>query len=510
MKLDEGLVVGGCPPERILWTNGQKPRPDGACVVYWMTAFRRLGWNFALDRAVAWAEKTHKPLLIVETWSPCFPWSSERQWAFVAQGMKEKIGLTRHGLARYYPVVETKSGELIRIFRRVGTQAVCVVTDFYPLRAWRKQLTEVAAAVPVLVEAVDSNGLVPLAVCDRIFARAFDFRRFWQKNFRRFYAVQPSESPLKRLSAGGELPREMAALLSPVVARTKEFLEDRRLWTKLPFACDVPPVDMPGGTAPARDRLERFILKHLATYARDRNHPDLQATSGLSPYLHHGFISAQEVFAAVTAVERWTADRPTRPASGQVGFFGMGEGAEVFLDQLLTWREIGFNFAFLSDTYDRFDSLPGWAQETLKEHAGDPRPYLYTKEALEAAATVDPLWNAAQNELRTTGILHNYMRMLWGKKILEWTADPQEALERMIDLNNTFGLDAEDPNSYSGIFWILGRYDRPWGPERPIFGNVRYMSTDAAARKLKVKSYVARYSAQPAPLLFDQDPPLSS
>lgn len=510
MKIPDVPSPGGCPRERIVWTNGQKPRPEGAAIIYWMTAFRRLEWNFALDRAIAWAGLLRKPLVIVETWSPFFPWSSVRQLSFVVDGMKEKAATLAAGPISYWPLIERKETELVDIFRRLGRLAACVVTDFYPLRPWKKQLFDVAAVVPVLLEAVDSNGFVPLAAADRTFARAFDFRRFWQRRFRDFYSVQPAESPLRYYSAGGELPAELKLALSRLAARTEDLLKDRRLWTKLPLACDVPAVDLVGGTAAGRQRLEQFILRHLATYSRDRNHPDLQATSGLSPYLHFGFISPQEVFAAVARAEKWTPDRPTRKAGGQVGFFGMGEGAEVFLDQLLTWREIGFNFAYRCENYDAFDSLPPWAQETLREHARDPRPYVYTKETLEAAATADHLWNAAQNELRRCGVLHNYMRMLWGKKILEWMADPEDALATMIDLNNKYGLDAEDPNSYSGIFWILGRYDRPWGPERPIFGKVRYMSTEAAARKLKLKAYVARFAGQSAPSLFDSHDAASS
>jgi deoxyribodipyrimidine photo-lyase len=172
----------------------------------------------------------------------------------------------------------------------------------------------------------------------------------------------------------------------------------------------------------------------------------------------------------------------------------MSEPAEAFLDELITWREVGFNMAALRpEDYDRYDSLPDWARKTLAKHARDRREHLYSLEEFEQARTHDPLWNAAQRQLVREGRIHNYLRMLWGKKILQWTASPQGAADVMIELNNRYALDGQDPNSYSGIFWVLGRYDRPWGPERPVFGTVRYMSSQNTARKVAVQSYLERY-----------------
>ena len=175
----------------------------------------------------------------------------------------------------------------------------------------------------------------------------------------------------------------------------------------------------------------------------------------------------------------------------------MSEPAEAFLDQLVTWREVGYNCCAYRSDYDEYQSLPSWAKATLAKHAVDKRSYLFTLDEFAAARTHDRLWNAAQRQLITEGTIHNYLRMLWGKKILQWTAGPQEALDIMVELNNRYALDGQDPNSYSGIFWILGRYDRPWGPERPIFGTVRYMSSENTARKIRVREYIRRYNIQP-------------
>jgi deoxyribodipyrimidine photo-lyase len=164
------------------------------------------------------------------------------------------------------------------------------------------------------------------------------------------------------------------------------------------------------------------------------------------------------------------------------------------LDELITWRELGFNLAWQRTDYDRYESLPDWAQSTLAKHARDRRPKLYDLAQFERAETHDPLWNAAQRQLVCEGRIHHYLRMLWGKKILEWSATPQDALAVMIELNNKYALDGRDPNSYSGVFWVLGRYDRAWGPERPIFGKIRYMSSENTTRKLHVAGYLAKYA----------------
>jgi deoxyribodipyrimidine photo-lyase len=195
--------------------------------------------------------------------------------------------------------------------------------------------------------------------------------------------------------------------------------------------------------------------------------------------------------------ERWTPEDVVPPANGRrVGWWDAGDDAEAFLDQFITWRELGFNVCHKRPDHDRWESLPDWAIKTLSKHARDRREHVYTLEEFTDAATHDPLWNAAQTQLLREGTIHNYLRMLWGKKILEWTSEPREALEVMIELNNRYALDGRDPNSYTGIFWVLGRHDRAWGPERPIFGTVRYMSSANTARKFPVREYLDRFGGK--------------
>lgn len=266
----------------------------------------------------------------------------------------------------------------------------------------------------------------------------------------------------------------------------------------LPIDHSVPPVPgIAGGHEAARRALERFLDERLRTYAEARNDPSADATSRLSPYLHFGHLSAHEVLSAVLDREGWSPDRVNDGARGRrAGWWGVSEAAEGFLDELVTWRELGFNNAASDARWDQFDGLPDWARRTLAEHERDPRLYLYELEQFRRADTHDALWNAAQRQLLTEGRIHGYLRMLWGKKILEWSRHPTEALEIMIELNNRYALDGSDPNSYTGIFWVLGRFDRGW-PERPVYGKVRCMSSASTRRKLRLDRYLERWGAQP-------------
>jgi deoxyribodipyrimidine photo-lyase len=256
---------------------------------------------------------------------------------------------------------------------------------------------------------------------------------------------------------------------------------------------------MRGGARAAQDALETFVSDRLPRYSELHNEPEADITSRLSPYLHFGHLAAHLVFDRVMRQEGWSKRRIAgKPAAGaREGWWRTSPPTERFLDQLIVWRELGYNMcAKRPDGYDRYDSLPDWAQETLRAHRRDRRPVVYDLATLERGATHDPLWNAAQGQLLREGWFHSYMRMLWGKKILEWSRTPQDALERMITIMNRWSLDGRNPNSYSGYFWTLGRYDRPW-PERPIFGTVRSMSSGNTARKIAVRRYIDKF-ARPA------------
>ena len=340
-------------------------------------------------------------------------------------------------------------------------------------------------------EAIDGNGLLPMRAPGKVFVRAYDFRRWLRRELPAHLGDRPSADPLRRLP---DLP---AAALPKAIARRWPAADDALLegtsaaLAALPIDHQVAPSEvLPGGSKVAVRRLEQFIEGALPRYEDDRNHPDTGAASGLSPYLHFGHIGTHQILAELARHEQFDPD-------------GDGEGDAIwtatpptlaFLDELVTWRELGLNFCHeRPDDYDRLESLPNWAQKTIEEHRRDRRPEIYSLDELANARTDDEIWNAAQRELRDEGRMHNYLRMLWGKKIYQWTPSPDDALQVLIELNNRFAIDGRDPNSYSGIFWVLGRYDRAWGPERPVFGKLRYMTSDSTRRKLRLREYLARY-----------------
>jgi deoxyribodipyrimidine photo-lyase len=262
----------------------------------------------------------------------------------------------------------------------------------------------------------------------------------------------------------------------------------------LPIDHAVAPARMRGGSVAAQRTLREFIDRKLSRYADEHNDPDSDVTSRLSPYLHFGHISAHEIFSALMTHEKWTSRRLGNVRGGvREGWWGVSPSTETFLDQLVVWRELAFNGCEYIRNYTDYSSLPEWARGTLEKHRHERRR-TYTLEQLEAAATDDAVWNAAQRQLVTEGWFHGYMRMLWGKKILEWSTTGQQALERMASLMDRYSLDGRDPNSYAGYTWVLGRYDRPW-PERPKFGTVRAMTSESAMRKLKMKQYLRRFGA---------------
>jgi deoxyribodipyrimidine photo-lyase len=411
------------------------------------------------------------------------------------QGMADNARAFKKSPALYYPYLERKNDAGKGLLYGLAQRACTVVTDDFPAFFLPRMVAAASRGVPVCMEAVDSNGVLPMAAADRVFTTAYSFRRFLQKNLpthlRYFPKVRPFQNlklPLLQTLPGKISRRWPRAPLSLLRG-------DPRGMASLPIDHAVSGVKTRGGFDQGKRLLRVFLEKKLALYPEKRNHPDEAVTSCLSPYLHFGHIAAHEVFKGIAAKEEWDLDRIAPKATGgRHGWWGMGEGAEAFLDQLIIWRELGFNMCRLKKDYDQYDSLPGWALKTLHDHRKDPRPHLYSQDGFERTETHDALWNAAQKELLEEGCVHNYLRMLWGKKILEWTEDPEEALDVMIELNNRYALDGRDPNSYSGIFWVLGRYDRAWGPERPVFGKVRYMRSRNTLRKLKAGDYVKKYA----------------
>ena len=480
---------------RIRKCNDAAVNSRGDYVVYWMIANRRTHWNFSLQRAVEWSRRLNKPLVILEALRCGYSWASDRLHRFVIEGMQDNAARLENTGVWYYPYLEPASGEGQGLLRELGKQACVVVTDDFPAFFLPRMVASAARRVSVLMEKVDSNGLMPIRWTDRVFLTAYSFRRFVQNNIGPHLHSFPLSDPLAEGVPGGahELPSHV--LQRWPSAHQAIASVDEKFLSTFPVDHSVPPSPIRGGERAARSAMQRFLDEGLHRYVNCRNHPDDDVTSGLSPYLHFGHISVHQVFDELITREGWSPGDIGEGGRGQrEGWWHMSQDAEAFLDQLITWRELGYGMCTHWPSYDRYASLPDWAGETLENHANDPRPFVYGVNEFEHARTHDPLWNAAQRQLKREGRLHNYLRMVWGKKILEWTRSPVHALDVMIHLNNKYALDGRNPNSYSGIFWILGRYDRPWGPERPVFGKIRYMSSENTRRKLRLKQYLQKYA----------------
>jgi len=487
-------VTERVPGERVRSANQAPVRRDGRYVLVWMIAARRTSFNFALDRAAEWARALRRPILVLEPLRCAYPWASDRLHSFVLQGMADNARAFADAGVTYHPYVEPSPGAGRGLLAALASEASVVVTDDFPAFFLPRMVAAAGARLPVRLEVVDGNGLLPLRTATAVFPTAYAFRRFLQRELPDRLRPFPSSSPLERAGlAGAPLPEAVARAWP--AASGAMLAADPATLGALPIDHSVPPVqETRGGSSPAREALSSFVSDRMGRYL-ERSQPDVEASSGLSPWLHFGAISAHEVFRAVARREGWKASKlGTERRGRKEGFWGMSVEAEAFLDELVTWRELGFNMLSLRPAAAAsFETLPPWAIRTLEAHASDRRDPVYDRATLERAGTHDEVWNAAQSQLLREGRIHNYLRMLWGKKILEWTASPREALRVMLELNDRWALDGRDPNSASGIFWCLGRYDRPWGPERPVFGTVRYMSSANTRRKLRLTEYLRRH-----------------
>lgn len=480
------------PSVRLRAANDAPVRPERRYVLYWMIAARRTRWSFSLQRAVERSEELGLPLVVFEPLRCGYRWASPRIHTFVTQGMSvNRDRLADAGVA-YFPYVEGKDGDGSGLLEALAKDAAVVITDDFPCFFLPRMVAAAAEKLDVHLEAVDSNGVMPLAATPKAFSRAFDFRRFLHKHLLDHIDERPEPRPL----AGADVCR---GRLSELVRQ-----ETRQRWAPWTGGIDhvegldaeVAPIDIAGGAAAGEAQMHLFLDHRLPGYG-DRNHPDTKTTSELSPYLHFGHVSASQLIGELLDEAEWTAPHPPpKPTGARAGWWGLSEAEEGFLDEAVTWRETSYTFCHHEPRYDQYDSLPNWALTTMDEHRDDDRPELYSLDELEHAKTSDPIWNAAQRQLRESGVIHNYLRMLWAKRIYEWSPSPEEAWSRLEHMNNRWSIDGRNPNSYAGIGWVMGRFDRAWGPERPIFGKLRYMTSGSTKRKLKLDQYLQRWGRQ--------------
>lgn len=434
----------------------------GRCVVYWMQRSQRGRDNHALDVAVNVANALGLPCVAYFGVVKNFPHANLRHYAFMNDGLPDvEEDCEERGVGFVMRRAPDESHE--RLFADVG--AAIVIGDENPMRApeaWRLNLAE-TLRVPFWT--VDADLMVPSKLLEKAQFSAGVIRPRLMRRLPEF--LREYENP--RAAVRWSRPRGL---------QTEDVCADiTRGWRE--FDRSVGPVEeWRGGRKAAMKRLEQFVREILAAYERDRNKPETDGTSKLSPYLHFGHIGPLTIALAVKAAVK--KDAPLKSA------------ADAFLDQLIVWRELSVNFVRYQPEYDSPGCADNWAKLTIAKHDRDEREVLYTLKQMEEARTHDELWNAAQLQMVHHGWMHNYMRMYWAKKILEWTPDARTAMKRAIYLNDRYFLDGRDPNGYAGIAWaILGKFDRAWG-ERPVFGKRRYMSDASTAGKFNAKSYIAQ------------------
>ncbi len=486
-------------PVRVVTVNDAPVRPERATVLYWMIAQRRTTANLALDRAIAHGRALGRPVVVLEPLRVGYRWASPRHHRFILEGMADNAArCAAHGIT-YRAYVEPSPGEGKGLLAALAAQAAVVVTDDWPTFFLPRMVAAAGAQLDVRLEAVDGNGVVPLRLPDRDFTVAHSFRRWMHDRVDTLIdpSCFPVEDPFEDVEGltGAPLPdgldtrwpaSDLAALRAPGGL------------AHLPIDHAVPIVPDAGGSVRGMARLASWLDGGLDRYADARNDPDEDVGSGLSPYLHYGHVGAHDVVRRVLSREGWRRSGVNRRQRGKnTGFWGTSSAAESFLDELITWRELGHVFAHRHPhNHDRLEANPDWALATLAEHADDPRETTYSLEALTEARTHDEVWNAAQRQLRSQGVIHNYLRMLWGKNVLAWSPTPEDAVARLVELNNRWALDGRDPNSWSGIFWTFGRFDRAWGPERPVFGKVRFMTSRSTRNKLRLSAYLDRWGPE--------------
>ncbi|MDA0715685.1 MAG: deoxyribodipyrimidine photolyase [archaeon] len=479
-----------------------------SCVVYWMISARRTTFNHGLEHAIDCAKKENLPLVVVEPLALKHKWTNDRFHTFVIQGMLENKSAFENSGVAYIPYVETKPKEASGLLKAWMEFAKILVIDDYPTYHPKKVIEHAISYNSCEIHCVDSNGFIGMHSADRDFTTAYSLRRHLHNTILQHMQDFPFRAPLKQAQGLPEIEQskiEEVFLKSATPMTPYEFLWrasqgdeiGKEALSVLSIDHNVTPVHhLKGGQKQAHELWMDFFEHKLLKYHEDRNHPELNGASGLSPYLHFGHISVHKILSDLFRKYHWDISKIQPPNDGRrSGWWNLPHPIESFLDQIITWRDLGFIHCARDPLHASYSSLPDWAKTTLSEHMTDKREYVYSFEQFENAETHDDLWNAAQNQLKSDGVIQNYLRMLWGKKILEWTPDPQTAMEIMIALNDKWALDGRDPNSYTGIGWVLGKFDRAWN-ERQVFGKIRCMTTPSTKRKYSTKQYIETYSGE--------------
>ena len=418
-----------------------------------MQQSQRVICNHALEFAVQAANKSRQPLLVLFVLTDSYPQANWRHYAFMLEGLLE----VEKALSDRRIGFRIAVGDPAQVALNAAEEASTLICDRGYMRHQRQWRRQVALNAPCPVIEVESDVLVPVEVASN----------------KAEYAARTIRPKIQR-----QLPHYLEPLgvlpLRKSDMDLSEPMDSEKLISGLSIDRRIKPVSrlIRGGYSQARSRLDAFLENHLQSYDHQRNRPEKRGTSLMSPYLHFGQIAALEIALAVQK-----CDAPN-------------DAKAVFLEELIVRRELAVNYVFYCPDYDSYNGLPDWARRTLAEHRQDPREPSYTVSQLDSAGTADPYWNAAMLEMKHTGYLHPYMRMYWGKKILQWCPDPADAYQVVVSLNNKYLLDGRDPNSYAGVGWVFGLHDQPW-KERKISGKTRYMARKGLERKFDMQAYIA-------------------
>ncbi|UCD06787.1 MAG: deoxyribodipyrimidine photo-lyase [candidate division WOR-3 bacterium] len=441
--------------ERIRHLNEKPVIAEKKYVLYWMQQAQRYEYNHALEYAIEQANKLNKPLVVGFGLTDRYPEANERHYYFMLQGLQETVrALTKRGIRT---VVQQGSPELVAV--ELSREACLVIADRGYLGFQQKWRSHVAEKTPCLVIQVETDVVVPISV-------ASTHEEYSAATIRRKIHVNLDAYliPIRKIRVRNRTLRiKLKSLPLSNIDRVLHRLKIDRSVSRA--------TEYHGGTSMAKRTLGEFIKNKLSRFVVERNDPSKQVLSSMSPYLHFGQISPLYIALQVKAA--------------------LSPGTDAYLEELIVRRELAMNYVYYNRNYGSFNGLPEWAQRTLKAHHRDIRPYTYRLSEFEQAQTHDVYWNAAQREMTKYGKMHGYMRMYWGKKIIEWTRDPVQAFEIALYLNNKYEIDGRDANGYAGVAWCFGKHDRPWA-QRKIFGNVRYMNANGLKRKFPIENYVNR------------------
>ena len=427
---------------------------SGGNVVYWMQRDRRFHNNWALIYAQNIAIKYKVPLTVFYSLNGNFANANPRQYGFLLRGLSETIEVfKKHNI----PFHLRRGDVLTSLHNYISSSNTgYLITDFSPLKVYKKRLNKIIEDIEIPVDMVDAHNIVPAWI-------ASDKQEFAAHTIRRKIHILLD-------SFLHSFPKVISHPFNVNIEH--ETIDPDAILRELQIDNSVQEVNWinPGENEGKRS-LKTYLYERMDVTGESRNDPNKDSLSNLSPYIHFGQLSAQEIALQVIATED-------------------SVGKDTFLEQLIVRRELSDNFCYYNDDYDSFNGFHSWAQKTLNEHREDQREYLYSSSEFENANTHDKLWNAAQHQMIVSGKMHGFMRMYWAKKILEWSEDPEAALQIAIDLNDKYELDGRDPNGYTGIAWSIGGiHDRPWF-ERPVFGKVRYMNYNGCKRKFDVNKYI--------------------